>query len=116
MQQTRGQSISLQQPGTFDRYNIEDPDDLQLSSVSPHLQQLQHTLEVYIFKPKTRKGQIICWAVWLVAIAAGCVMFWQVLPRFVDHGNHAETIVVLFVTIRPVSPVPLDDSADWQLC
>lgn len=89
MQQARPQVIPLQQTGSSDRYSVEDPDDLQSSPLSPHIQWLQHTMEVYFVKPKTRKRQIFCWLFWLVFAATVGILLWLVLPRFVDHGKHS---------------------------
>ena len=89
MQQARRQVISLQQTGSSNRYGVEDPDDFLSSPLSPHIQWLQHTVQVYFVKPKTRKGQIFCWLFWLVFAATVGILFWQVLPRFVDHGKHS---------------------------
>lgn len=87
MQQARRQVISLQQTGSSDRYSVEESNDFQSSPLSSQVQWLQHTAEVYLVKPKTRKGQVFCWLFWLVFAATLGVLFWQVLPRFVDHGK-----------------------------
>ena len=89
MQQTRRQAVPVQQTGNNDRYGVEDPDDFQSSHLSPHIQWLQHTVEMYFVKPKTRKGKVFCWLFWLVFAATMGILFWQVLPRFVDHGTHS---------------------------
>lgn len=89
MQQARRQGVPLQRTGRSDRHGVEDPEDFQSSPLSPHIQWLQHTVEVYFVRPKTRKGQLFCWLFWLVFAATVGILFWQVLPRFVDHGKHS---------------------------
>ena len=90
MQQAGRQEIPLQQTGSRDRHSLESPDDFLSSPLAPHIQWLQHTVEVYYVKPKTRKGQLLCWLLWLVLAAVVGILFWQVLPRLVDHGNSAQ--------------------------
>lgn len=87
MQQAGRQEIPLQQTGSRDRHGRENPVDFQSSPLALQIQWLQHTVELYFLKPKTRKGQILCWSLWLMLAAVVGILFWQVLPRFVDHGN-----------------------------
>lgn len=85
MQPANRQITSLQQTSSNDIYSVSDPDDPRFSLMSPHMQRLQHTMELYLVKPKTRKGQLFCWLFWLGFAASVGLLFWQVLPRFVDH-------------------------------
>ena len=88
MDQSFGQAIPLQQTGTSQLYDVPNAEDSLGLHSPPRKHWLQCALEDHFLKPKTRRGQILCWLFWLLAIAAGCVLFWQVLPRFVDHGEH----------------------------
>lgn len=88
MDQGLGQAIPLQQTGTSQLHDVPNAEDSQGLHCPPRKHWLQCTLEDNFLKPKTRRGQILCCLFWLLAIAAGCVLFWQVLPRFVDHGEH----------------------------
>ncbi|KAA6423797.1 MAG: hypothetical protein FRX49_06368 [Trebouxia sp. A1-2] len=85
MDQGLGQAIPLQQTGTSQLHDVPNAEDSQGLHCPPRKHWLQCTLEDNFLKPKTRRGQILCCLFWLLAIAAGCVLFWQVLPRFVDH-------------------------------
>lgn len=85
MLQATEQAIPLQQTGTADVYDVENSEQLQMRCEVPARHWLHSSLEDHLLKPKTRKGQVLCWSFWLIAVAVGCVLFWQVLPRFVDH-------------------------------
>ncbi|KAL0026478.1 hypothetical protein WJX77_001389 [Trebouxia sp. C0004] len=85
MHQAFGQAIPLQQTRSAQLYDGPHTEESQTLQCPPQKHWLQCTVEDHFLKPKTRRGQILCWIFWLLAVAAGCVLFWQVLPRFVDH-------------------------------
>lgn len=97
MQPANRQITSLQQTSSNDIYSVSDPDDPRFSLMSPHMQRLQHTMELYLVKPKTRKGQLFCWLFWLGFAASVGLLFWQVLPRFVDHGKLSHVMLTFAV-------------------
>ncbi len=92
MEQATGQAIPLQQTGVADLHGVDDGEEVQCRQELPLSFWLQTSFQEHFAKPKTRKGQILCWSFWLVGLAAGCVLFWQVLPRFVDYGEHFEHV------------------------
>ena len=52
---------------------------------------LQSSLHQWLVKPRTRKGQLYCWISWAGIVVFAAVLFWQLLPKFVDHGEACMT-------------------------
>lgn len=111
MEQALGQAIPLRHTSTAEHDGLLHVESAQTQQVVLRKHWLQTTAEDHFLRPKTRKGQILCWSCWVLAVAAGCVLFWQVLPRFVDHGECCATAIEHF------SSLPLTElTSDMSMC
>lgn len=73
------------------RYRQQN-DRVQCQSELNSYSRLQASLHELLVKPRTRKGQIYCWLSWVAILVFVAVVFWQALPRFVDHGRLAQYV------------------------
>ena len=83
--QTHSEVSNVEGPVMYNRHR----DNPQLQPALDRYARLQSSLHEVLIKPRTRKGQMYCWLSWVGIVAFVAIVFWQALPRIVDHGENA---------------------------